>query len=128
MTTAETDRALALPPPTAEQLAERAARRDRLAALVTAASKTLREVTTEAVYDVVPPIPLPDSPRDRLITRITVRVTRLPGPTGRPGQTEVLAEHRARTADGRPRRNGAEWRALSESVAAELIVRALTQS
>jgi hypothetical protein len=126
MTTTEADRALALPPPTAEQLAERAARRDRLAALVTAASKTLREVTTEAVYDVVPPIPLPDSPRDRLITRITVRVTRLPGPTGRPGQVEVLAEHRARNAtDGRPRRNGAEWAAVSESVAADLILRAL---
>jgi len=115
--------------PTAEQLAERAARRDRLAELVTAAHKTLREVTTETVYDVVPPIPLPDSPRDRLITRITVRVTRLPGPTGRPGRVQVLAEHRARNlTDGQPRRNGAEWRALSESVAADLIVRALTQS
>jgi len=81
-------------------------------------------VTTEAVYDVVPPVPLPDSPRDRLIVRITVRVTRPYGPGS--SKVQVLAEHRARNAtNGQPRRNGPEWIVVSESVAADLILRAL---
>lgn len=117
MTTAtDTER---FPLPTAEQLAAREALAESLAA----APKILREVTTEVIYDVVPPVPLPTWP-GRVITAIEVRVTRTHD-RGSPGRVRVRAEHRARNADGRPRANGEAWHPVPASLAGDLLVRAL---
>lgn len=111
------------PPPTPEQLAAREAARVELAAMLAAAPKTLRAVTTEVIYDVHPPVALPGDSRRRLIVAIEVRVTRTPGEAL--GRVRVRAEHRARNADGRPRANGEEWRVVPASLAGDLIVDAL---
>ena len=114
-----------IPPPTPEQLAERKAKRERLAALVTAAPKILRESRVELVayYDVTPPMTMPDQSVPRVLTRIRVSVIRHPD---RPAEVSVRGEVRRRNANGQPRANGETWRALPKSLAAELLGRALT--
>lgn len=112
------------PPLTPEVIAARDAKRAALAELLDAAPKTLRAVTTEAIYDVHPPVPLLARP-GRVVVAIRVRVTRQLAAQPVDRGVTVHAEHRARNASGRPRANGAEWCLVPDSLAGDLIVRAL---
>ena len=119
-----------VPPPSTEEIDQRAAERELLIDKVTAASKTLDKITTIYGYDLLDaPLALPGYP-GRLFVRITVTVVRYPGATAeskRDGKITVTGYHRQQTYRGVRQQStmGTPVR-LPEGLALPMIVRALT--
>lgn len=91
----------------------------------------LAEVTTEAVYD-VPPIRMVGEYTDHRLEQVRVRISRYPNPDveeDQAGEVHVDGYLRPLNQDGRPRANGrASWMRLPKTLAAQLLMRALTES
>lgn len=88
-------------------------------------------VTTEAVYNLPKPVRMEGQHTDRRLDSVRVRMTRYPTSTeegDHEGSVVVMGCMRPLNRDGTLRSNGVPvWRTLPERLAAQLMIRALTE-